>query len=85
MDWIIKNLPISTLVSFMPFLLMKAGNAFKNKDDNTTGTDDAFGNVLIALAPALEAFNSGNNSAFRKALEVAHKTLGNYLDNYKAN
>lgn len=68
------------LLGLMPMLLIKLGNSFKNKDENETGTDDAFGNVLIAMAPAIEAITiGGNETAFKKALRGVYITLGNYL------
>lgn len=79
MEWILKNMPLSTLQFFMPMLMVKLGNAFMNKDDNTTGTDDLMGKIFIAAAPAVEAIDSKNETAKRAALEVVYTTLGNYL------
>lgn len=58
------------LLMFLPMLLMKLGSFFKNKDKNETGADDAFGNVLIALAPAVTAIGDGNENALQKTLRV---------------
>lgn len=79
MDFL-KYLPTSMILGLFPMLLIKLGVSFKNKDDNETGTDDAFGNVLIAMAPAVEAVAiPGNEKAFKKALRAVYITLGNYL------
>ena len=79
MEWLFKNMPVSALIIFLPMLLEKVGRSFKNKDDNDTGNDDATGNVLIALGPALLAVASSNEPAKKKAFEVIYQTLGNYL------
>ncbi|HRJ90080.1 MAG TPA: hypothetical protein PLX39_15490 [Pyrinomonadaceae bacterium] len=69
-----------TLLMFLPAILIKTGNWLRNKDANTTGPDDAFGNVLIAFAPAVSAFETGNENAFKKSLKAVHETLGRYLE-----
>jgi hypothetical protein len=79
MEWILKSLSPKMLIGLLPMLLIKIGNYFKNKDVNLVGADDAFGNVLISLAPAVDALDDGNETAFRKGLEITYKTLGNYL------
>lgn len=79
MDWLIKAMGPKALLALLPFILIKVGNMVKGKDSNETGMDDAFGNVLIAAAPAIEAFEDGNENAFKKALKVTYNTLGNYL------
>jgi len=68
------------ILMFLPMLLIKLGNWFKNKDADAVGSDDAFGNVLIAAAPAVEAFESGNENAKRKALKAIRDTIDNYLN-----
>jgi hypothetical protein len=83
MDFLLKNLSPKLLLGLLPMILVKTGNYFKNKDANETGADDAFGNVLIALAPAVEALDDGNENAFKKALRVVNQTLSNYLNNSK--
>lgn len=79
MEWLFKSMPVSALIVFLPMLLEKVGKSFKNKDDNDTGNDDATGNVLIALGPAVAAVAMNNESAKKKAFEVIYKTLGTYL------
>lgn len=79
MDFLLKQLSPKLLLGLLPMILIKVGNWFKNKDANTTGADDAFGNVLIALAPAVDALDDGNETAFKKALNAVYITLGNYL------
>lgn len=79
MDFILKTLSPKMLLALLPMILIKVGNYFKNKDANSTGSDDAFGNVLIALAPAVDAMEDNNETAFKKALNAVYITLGNYL------
>lgn len=79
MDFLLTQLSPKILLGLLPMILVKVGNWFKNKDANDEGADDAFGNVLIALAPAVAALDEGNETAFKKALRVVYATLGNYL------
>jgi hypothetical protein len=81
MEFLLKSLSPKLLLGLLPMILLKLGNYFKGRDADEVGTDDAFGNVLIALAPAVEAIDGNNETAFRKALKVVHTTLGNYLNN----
>lgn len=81
LDFILKNISPNMLLMLLPMLLVKAGTWLKNKDANSTGADDAFGNVLIAMAPAVEAVATTPQSenALKKALRGVYITLGNYL------
>ena len=79
MEFLLKSLSPKLLLGLLPMVLVKVGNYFKGRDVNETGSDDAFGNVLIALAPAVDALDDGNDTAFRKGLEIVHSTLGRYL------
>lgn len=79
MEFILKNLPPPMLLMFLPMLLVKLGSWFKNKDAGETGSDDVFGNLLIAAAPAVEAISAGNENALKKSLNAAYIILGNYL------
>lgn len=69
----------SFLLTLLIPVLMQVGNWFKNKDSNSIGKDDATGNLLIALAPALSAIVSGNENAFKKSLIVVRDTIDGYL------
>lgn len=79
MEWL-KFMPVSMLYGVMAMLLMKLGNSMKNKDANNTGSDDAFGNVCIAMAPAVAALEDNNENAKRKALKTVRDTIDNYLN-----
>ncbi len=46
---IFKFLSPAALLALLPLFLENIGQSIKNKDDNSTGSDDAFGNVLIAF------------------------------------
>lgn len=80
MEFLLKGLSPQMLLMFLPMILIQIGNFFKNKDANNVGSDDAFGNVLIAAAPAVEAFSSGNENAKRKALKAVRDTIDSYLN-----
>ncbi len=80
MEFLLKTLSPKMLLGLLPIILVKVGNYFKGRDANDTGSDDDFGNVLIALAPDVDALDDNNDTAFRKGLEVVYKTLGNYLN-----
>lgn len=79
MEWLFKNMPVSAIAMFLPMILNKVGKSFKDKDDNATGNDDAIGNVLIAMGPALAAVAVSDESGKKKAFEAIYKTLGAYL------
>lgn len=76
---IFKFLSPAALLALLPMILTMVGTSIKNKDDNSTGSDDAFGNVLIAFAPVAAAFQSKDDLKLKKALEAIYVTLGNYL------
>jgi hypothetical protein len=67
------------LFMVLPIMLIQLGNFLKKKDTDAIGRDDAVGNILIALAPAIDAFSSGNESAVKKALRAARIAIDNYL------
>lgn len=80
MEQILKSLSPSLLLLLLPSLLIRLGNYYKNKDKNSTGADDAFGNVLIAAAPAVQAAADGNENAVKKALKIVRDVIDNYLN-----
>lgn len=67
------------LIPFLPMILTAWADKIKAQDADTVGSDDAFANVLVALAPAAAAFGSKDDLSFKKALEAVYTTLGNYL------
>jgi hypothetical protein len=67
------------LLMLLPVMLVQVGNYLKNKDANATGSDDAFGNVLIAMAPAVDAVATSNENSLKKALRAVKITIENYL------
>lgn len=75
----LKFLSPTLLLAFLPQILIEVGNEFKKKDLNEVGSDDAFGNVLIALAPAVAAIQNKNENALKKSLRVVRDTLNGYL------
>lgn len=79
MEFLLKSLSPKLLLGLLPMILIKVGNWFKSKDADDKGADDVFGSILIALAPAIDAIDDANETAARKALQVAYKTIGNYL------
>lgn len=74
-----KNFGLSSMTFIIPGIMTQLGMSFKNKDDNSTGFDDAGGNVLIALAPVIPAMLSGNETIIKKTLRAVYDTIGNYL------
>lgn len=79
MEWIFSILKGPALYGFVALGLTKLGNYLKNKDADTTGKDDAAGEICIVLAPAVAALEGSNDTAFRKALTVARNAIDNYL------
>lgn len=79
MNSLFKFLTPSALLALLPMFLVSVGQSIKDKDDNSTGSDDALGNVIIAFAPALSAFGSKDETKLKQALQAAYATLGNYL------
>ena len=79
MDFLLKSLSPKLLLALLPMILLKVGNWFKGKDADNIGSDDVTGNLLIALAPAMEALDSNNESAFKKSLRIVRDTIDNYL------
>lgn len=67
------------LLLLIPSVLLQVGSMFKDKDTNSTGKDDATGNILNALAPAISALANENESAFKKALIIVRDTINTYL------
>ena len=67
------------LLMMLPMMLIQLGGYLKNKDKDNVGTDDAFANVLIAVAPAIDAYANSNENALKKALRAVRTTIDNYL------
>lgn len=78
MDFL-KMFGSGALAFLIPGILTQLGMSLKNKDDNSTGFDDAGGNVIIAMAPVIPAFLSGNEAIVKKTLKAVHDVIGNYL------
>lgn len=74
-----KYMPQSMVMMAASVVLEKAGRGLRDKDENSTGADDALGNVLLALAPAMAAYDEKQDKAFKKLLRVAWVTLGTYI------
>jgi len=79
MEGLIKLIGPKALLALLPMILLQIGTMLKGKDDNTTGPDDAAGNICIAAAPAVEAFASSNDKALRKSLVAIRDTIDGYL------
>jgi hypothetical protein len=79
MESLIKFLPLDALLVLLQLVLVKVGSKLKDKDANSTGKDDAFGNVLIAAAPAVQAFGDKSDNSFKKALKAVRDTIDGYL------
>ena len=79
MDFLLKNLSPKLLLSLLPMILIKLGNYFKNKDADSIGRDDVAGNLCHAFAQAFDAYEDGNENAFRKGLKISRDMIDNYL------
>lgn len=78
-DWL-RYIPMSALYEVLAILLLKYGNALKMKDTNAEGMDDALGNVMISIAPAIMAWQDKNESAVKKALRATRNAIDVYLN-----
>jgi len=79
MEFLLKAFGPKTWLALLPSILIMIGNYFKGRDANSTGPDDAAGNLFIALAPAIEGLDTSNENAFKKALRTVRDTITNYL------
>ena len=59
--------------------LVYVGTLLKSKDTNTTGADDAFGDILIAAAPGVTAAMQGNERVLVRAMTTIRDTADSYL------
>jgi hypothetical protein len=78
MDWF-KFFGGGMLAFLIPGMLIQFGNELKKKDLNTTGWDDAEGNILIAIAPVIPALASGDGTLIKRTILAAYNALGNYI------
>lgn len=76
---ILKYIPVGMLYGILGEGIARLGSYIRGKDANDTGSDDAFGNVLLSLAPAVSSWEDSNENAKRKALKAARDTIDNYL------
>jgi len=79
MEHILKYLPLDALYPLIAAGLLRLGTYLKDKDDDGTGTDDAAGNICVAMAPAIAALENNTDNAKRKALTVLRDTIDGYL------
>lgn len=79
MESILKFLPVSALYGVIALGLIKLGNALKNKDANTSGSDDIAGDVCLSLAPVIAGLEDSHDNALRKTLKAARDAIDNYL------
>lgn len=79
MEFVLQFLKGSALYTIISFGLTKLGNELRNKDANSTGSDDVAGTICLSLAPAIAALEGNNDKALRKALTVARDTIDAYL------
>lgn len=77
---ILKFLPVSVLFQFLPMILIKVGNMLKQRDTDSKGADDTFGDIMIAAAPAIDGiFTGGHDTAVRKAVTAIREGCDAYL------
>ena len=63
------------LTLILPTALLAAGTALQRRDKDSKGADDAFGRVLIQIAPGVTAALDGNDRALLKALKASREGL----------
>lgn len=67
-------------LDLLPMIAALVGSYLKGRDSNTTGADDAVGNILVAIAPAVEGIKSGENTGkVRKAMLAIRNAADAYL------
>jgi len=79
MEWIFNLLKGPALYGFVALGLTKLGTWLKNKDTNTTGTDDFGGDLCIKLAPVIAALEDNHDTALKKALKTVRDLIDSYL------
>lgn len=79
MEFLVKTMSPAMLIMMLQLILIRLGNWFKNKDADNVGADDAAGNVLLVAAPAIAAFDAGDENAKRKALKSIRDSIDGYL------
>ncbi len=67
------------LFMMLSLSLVQLGNTLKNKDADTKGADDSFGNILLALAPAATAFQDNDENALKKSLRIMRDIINGFL------
>ncbi len=70
---------LPALMPFAPMILVALGSKLKSKDADAIGADDAFGDILIALAPAVSSIGDRDESKVKQALRVARDAINSYL------
>lgn len=79
MDWLKIFGGPQALALLIPGICLQIGMSLKNRDDNSTGYDDAGGNVLIAIGPIVPAFLSNDPVTVRKTLTAVRTAIDGYL------
>jgi len=77
LEFLLKSLSPQLLALVVTIISAKLGNYFKNKDKDRCRPDDAFGNVLIDLLPAIAAIVR-RIAVLRIKPERLHKPQANY-------
>lgn len=76
---ILKTLSPQLLALFLPTLLIKVGNWFRDKDTNTTGADDVVAKLLVGAATVVATMDDKDEASFKKALRLVRDTINQYL------
>jgi len=66
-------------LAMLPFGLLIVGNDFKNKDHNTAGKDDLFGDLLKLTGEAASAVQESQPDRLHKAIALINKVSGDWL------
>ena len=80
MNNFLKLIPTSLILMFVSSFITQKAIDLKAKDTNDFGRDDAAGNFLLSLSPAILAVDGTNENSFRKIVQVVYTAAGNYLN-----
>jgi hypothetical protein len=70
---------MNIFVAIAASAMQTAGVILKNKDTNTTGSDDVAGNLLSVGSQALSSYAAGDEQGFRKYLKLIADAINNFL------
>lgn len=76
---LLKHIPLATWLVFLPVLMGNLASWLKSKDENNTGGDDAFGDIVLAAIPAVENLDPKNESKLVVAVKAVRDSCDAWL------